>query len=300
MRCAVPGAVRGPSSRWPCVVECHCEPRVKRTSSSRRHLERPPWQMGERYSARAHRRVWRAQHKSRARSKGARPLATARRAGGSGARGTTSGEERRNRSDQRGEQGTGRSGSPRGAWTPHAPRASRRVLRAPRVLARGARAPGARRRAGWSGARGVASDEGREEARRKGERHRTRADRERQGRAALGLPARRARHVALGARPRARPRCARPPPARGRGEGAARARSDGRNERRTEEEKSTAALERPCATTAVINHPRCTRAARVALASPVAPRAPPSLRTERRPKRRRETRTTTGDGTREE
>ena len=46
-----------------------------------------------------------------------------------------------------------------------------------------------------------------------------------------------------------------PGPARGRGEGAARALSDGRDERRTEEEKSTAARERPCATTAVINHP---------------------------------------------
>ena len=47
------------------------------------------------------------------------------------------------------------------------------------------------------------------------------------------------------------------------------------------------------------NHPRCTRAARAARASPVAPpRAAPSLSTERRPKRRRETRTTTGDETR--
>ena len=51
------------------------------------------------------------------------------------------------------------------------------------------------------------------------------------GRAALGLPTRRARRVALGARPRARTWCARPPLARGWSEGAARAQSDGRDER---------------------------------------------------------------------
>ena len=58
------------------------------------------------------------------------------------------------------------------------------------------------------------------------------------------------------------------------GKGAARAWSDGRDERRTEEEKSGAVRERPCSTAAVINHPRCTCAARVARASSVAPRAP--------------------------
>ena len=66
--------------------------------------------------------------------------------------------------------------------------------------------------------------------------------------------------------------------------------------------RAHAARERPCSTAAVMNHPRCTHAACVARASPVArrsARAAPSLRTERRPKRRRETRTTTGDRTRE-
>ena len=65
--------------------------------------------------------------------------------------------------------------------------------------------------------------------------------------------------------------------------------------------RAHAARERPCSTAAVMKHPRCRRAARVA--PPVAlrsARAAPSLRTERRPKRRRETRTTTDDRSREE
>ena len=60
------------------------------------------------------------------------------------------------------------------------------------------------------------------------------AGRELRGRAALGLPAR-TRRVALSAYPRARSWCARPPPARGRSEGVARARSDGRDGRRARE-----------------------------------------------------------------
>jgi len=64
-----------------------------------------------------------------------------------------------------------------------------------------------------------------------------------------------------------------PPPARGRSEGAARAERDRQDERSTKEEKTTA-RERPCSTAAVMNHPRCTCAARVARAPPVTPRAP--------------------------
>ena len=64
-----------------------------------------------------------------------------------------------------------------------------------------------------------------------------------------------------------------PPPARGRSEGVARAERDRQDERSTKEEKTTA-RERPCSTAAVMNHPRCTCAARVARAPPVTPRAP--------------------------
>ena len=90
-------------------------------------------------------------------------------------------------------------------------------------------------------------------------------------------------------------------PARGCSEGAAPARSDGRDDRQDKRTRRRGpprrAMSRP--SSGGENQPRCTRVARAARASPVAPHAPrPS--TERRPKRRRETRTTSGEGTREE
>ena len=91
-------------------------------------------------------------------------------------------------------------------------------------------------------------------------------------RTARGLAVRRVRRasrVACAARPLV---VSAPPLARGRSEGAARAERDRQDERSTKEEKTTA-RERPCSTAAVMNHPRCTCAARVARAPPVTPRA---------------------------
>ena len=93
---------------------------------------------------------------------------------------------------------------------------------------------------------------------------------------------RRARRVALGVRPRVRtlhPHVVRPPRAgarvRGWSEGAARAeRRTGREKKQGGGGEEHAAHERFCSTAAVKNHPQRTRAARVARASPVAPRAP--------------------------
>ena len=96
------------------------------------------------------------------------------------------------------------------------------------------------------------------------------------GRAALGLPARRARRVALSARPRARSCCARPPPARGRSEGAARARSDGRDGRRAREEETTAARANGPARLRRREPPTATHARRARRA--LVPRRPPRPR----------------------
>jgi len=119
-------------------------------------------------------------------------------------------------------------------------------------------------------------------AEQQAQKHTRRADRElRQQRKADFPQTRRAppRASRRARRASARPHVVRPPRAgarvRGWSEGAAR------TERRTGREKKQggggeehAARERPCSTAAVKNHPQRTRAARVARASPVAPRAP--------------------------
>ena len=87
-----------------------------------------------------------------------------------------------------------------------------------------------------------------------------------------------------------------PPPACGWIEEAPRA-AERRNERRKEESTTRATSLLDCGGE---NHPRRTRAARIARASPVAMHAGEGpFRTKRRPKTRRETRTTTGDKRRE-
>jgi len=87
-----------------------------------------------------------------------------------------------------------------------------------------------------------------------------------------------------------------PPPACGWIEGAPRA--ERRNERREEKSTTRATSLLDCGGE---NHPRRTRATRIARASPVAMHAGEDpFRTKRRPKRRRETRTTTGDRRRRE
>ena len=105
------------------------------------------------------------------------------------------------------------------------------------------------------------------------------AGRELRGRAALGLPARRARRATLSARPRARSCCARPPPARGRSEGAARARSDGRDGRRAREEETTAARANGPARLRRREPPTATHARRARRA--LVPRCPPRARSAR-------------------
>ena len=174
---------------------------------------------------------------------------------------------------------------------PRAARVASRVACAARPLVMRAPPPAC----GWieGGPRAERRNERREE-----EKSTTRAqntDRELRGRSALGLPTRRARRGAR--RVRRAPACdARaPPPACGWIEGAPRA--ERRNERREEKSTTRATSLLDCGGE---NHPRRTRATRIARASPVAMHAGEDpFRTKRRPKRRRETRTTTGDRRRE-
>ena len=151
--------------------------------------------------------------------------------------------------------------SPRGA------RVARRVSRAPH-----ARSWSGCLRRGEERSEGAACAERREESSEAQNARHANTGRELRERTAR-LPARRARRVARCVRRAPAHVVSAPPPARGRSEGAARAERDRQNERSTKEEKTTA-RERPCSTAAVMNHPRCTCAARVARAPPVALRAP--------------------------
>lgn len=175
---------------------------------------------------------------------------------------------------------------------------TRRAARASRVARRVSRAPHAR---AWSGclrrgeerSEGAACAERREESSEAQNARRANTGRELRERTAR-LPARRARRVA---------RCVRRAPARGerapagareeRGSGARGARQTGREKHQGGEDHSarTPLLDRGGDEPPEM-HVRRARGARVARYSA---RAAPSLSTERRPKRRRETRTTTGD-----
>ena len=119
-------------------------------------------------------------------------------------------------------------------------------------------------------------------AEQQAQKHTRRADRElRQQRKADFPQTRRAppRASRCARRASARPHVVRPPRAgarvRGWSEGAAHAeRRTGREKKQGGGGEEHAARERPCSTAAVKNHPQRTRAARVACASPIAPRAP--------------------------